>query len=110
MTSSAPYRAAPYRAVLRRRLLPASVGQAVVWLMVVGLVAGPFLPLVYSSVRSKPIYLAGGAFTADAYGTLFADRAYWVAVRNTVTFATATTIMSVAGGTLLAILCSRTNL
>ena len=45
---------------------------------------GPFFPLVYSSLRSKPIYLPGGTFTLGAYRTLFADPLFWTAVRNTV--------------------------
>jgi iron(III) transport system permease protein len=91
-------------------LLPPGAGQTVVWVMVVGLVVGPFLPLLYSSVRSKAIYLPGGVFTLGAYGTLFADPAYWTAVINTVTFAVGTTTLAVTGGTALAILCNRTNL
>jgi iron(III) transport system permease protein len=94
----------------RRPRLPAWAAQAVVWVVVIGLVAGPLLPLVYSSVRSKPIYLPGGVFTLGAYRTLFADPAYWTAVKNTVIFAVATTALAVAGGTALAILCNRTNL
>jgi iron(III) transport system permease protein len=82
----------------------------VVWLVVVALVVGPLFPLVYSSTQSKPIYLPGGTFTFDAYRTLFADPLFWRAVRNTVAFAAGTTAMSVGGGTVLAILCSRTNL
>jgi iron(III) transport system permease protein len=94
----------------RRRWLPASAGQAVVWTVVVLLVAGPVVPLVYSSLRSKPIYLPGGTFTFQAYQTLFADPLFWQAVTNTVWFAVATTVMAVAGGTAMAILCGRTNL
>ncbi|HEX8006883.1 MAG TPA: iron ABC transporter permease [Trebonia sp.] len=94
----------------RRQWLPAWAGQALVWVMVIGLVASPLLPLVYSSVRSKPVYLPGGVFTLGAYRTLFADPAYWTAVKNTVIFAVATTAIAVAGGTVLAILCNRTNL
>jgi iron(III) transport system permease protein len=82
----------------------------VVWLVVVVLVVGPFFPLVYSSLRSKPIYLPGGAFSLQAYRTLFADPLFWQAVRNTLWFAVGTTALAVAGGTALAILCNRTNL
>lgn len=93
-----------------RRLVPASIGQAVVWVVVIGLVAGPFIPLIYSSVRSKAVYLPGGTFTVSPYRTLFADPAYWTAVQNTMIFAGITTALAVAGGTTLAILCRRTNL
>jgi len=94
----------------RARWLPASAGQGLVWFVVVALVVGPFFPLVYSSLRSKPIYLPGGTFTLGAYRTLFADPLFWSAVRNTVWFALGTTVLAVAGGTALAILCARTNL
>jgi len=94
----------------RARWLPASAGQTLVWFAVVALVVGPLFPLVYSSLRSKPIYLPGGTFTLQAYRTLFADPLFWRAVRNTVSFAVATTVLAVACGTALAILCGRTNL
>jgi iron(III) transport system permease protein len=90
--------------------MPASAGQALVWFVVVALVVGPFFPLVYSSLRSKPIYLPGGTFTFGAYHTLFADPLFWRAVRNTLSFAVGTTALAVVGGTTLAILCARTNL
>jgi iron(III) transport system permease protein len=94
----------------RARWLPASAGQALVWFVIVALVAGPFVPLVYSSLRSKPIYLPGGTFTLAAYRTLFADPLFARAVRNTVSFSVGTTALAVVGGTALAILCTRTNL
>ena len=75
---------APMAAGHRTRWRPASAGQALVWFIVVALVVGPFFPLVYSSLRSKPIYLPGGTFTLGAYRTLFADPLFWTAVRNTV--------------------------
>jgi iron(III) transport system permease protein len=108
MTELAPDVIEPARP--RARWLPASAGQALVWFVVVALVVGPFFPLVYSSLRSKPIYLPGGTFTLAAYRTLFADPLFWQAVRNTVSFALGTTALAVAGGTALAILCARTNL
>src|SRR5260370_2533957 len=94
----------------RVRWRPASAGQALVWFIVVALVVGPFFPLVYSSLRSKPIYLPGGTFTLAAYRTLFADPLLRRAVGNTVSFAVGTTVLAVACGTALAILCARTNL
>jgi iron(III) transport system permease protein len=94
----------------RRLRVPASAGQALVTALVAGLIVGPFVPLVYSSFRSKPIYLPAGAFSLAGYRTLFADPAYWKAVQNTLLFAAGTTVLAIAGGTLLAILCTRTNL
>ncbi len=113
MTSTAerlPEVMAPVRARPRARWMPASAGQALVWFVVVTLVVGPFFPLVYSSLRSKPIYLPGGTFTLQAYRTLLADPLFWQAVQNTVVFAVGTTALAVAGGTALAIGCNRTNL
>jgi iron(III) transport system permease protein len=74
------------------------------------LVVGPLAPIVYSSLQSKPFYLPGGVFTFDAYGTLFADPAYWKAVRNSLVFATLMTAIAVPMGTAFAILCHRTDL
>src|SRR5258707_3878631 len=110
MIERPPEVTAPGAARPRARWLPASAGQALVWFAVVALVVGPFFPLVYSSLRSKPIYLPGGTFTLSAYRTLFADPLFWRAVRNTVSFAMGTTVLAVVGGTALAILCTRTNL
>src|SRR5260370_19557606 len=93
-----------------RALRPASAAQGLIWALVVVLVVGPLVPLVYASVRNKPFYLPGGAFSLDGYSTLFADPAFWEAVRNTVLFALLTTVLAVAGGTAFAILCNRTNL
>src|SRR5260370_22715913 len=73
----------------RARWMPASAGQAVVWLVVVVLVFGTFFPLVYSSLRSKPFYLPGGTFTLQAYPTLFADPPFWQPVRHTLSSAVA---------------------
>jgi iron(III) transport system permease protein len=81
-----------------------------VWLIIVALVAGPLLPLLYASVRSKPYYLPGGVFTLGAYRTLFADPVFWHAVQNTIWFALITTVLAVAGGAAFAILCGRTNM
>ncbi len=99
----------PVPAGPRRRWLPASAGQAVVWALVFVLVAGPLYPLLYSSIRSKPIYLPGGAFSLQGYRDLFADPLFWKAVRNTVVFAGMTTTLAVVAGTALAILCGRAN-
>src|ERR1700704_4448189 len=93
-----------------RPLRPASAAQGLIWAVVVVLVVGPLIPLVYASLRDKPFYLPGGAFSLDGYSTLFADPAFWDAVRNTVLFAVLTTALAVAGGTAFAILCNRTNL
>lgn len=74
------------------------------------LVVGPFVPIIYSSLQSKPFYLPGGVFTFDAYRILFADSKYWAAVRNSLAFATLMTLIAVPVGTFFAVLCHRTDL
>src|SRR5258708_371105 len=98
----------PVAARHRARWLPASAGQALVWFAVVALVVGPFFPLVYSSLRSKPIYLPGGTFTLSAYGPLFAAPFLGRGVRTPVSSAMGTTVLGVVGGPALAFLCPRT--
>jgi iron(III) transport system permease protein len=84
--------------------------QALVWLAIATLVVVPVLPLLYASVRSRPLYESGGSFTLHGYRTLLSDPAFWRAVRNTLEFAgTATALGLVVGGG-LAILCERTDL
>jgi iron(III) transport system permease protein len=94
----------------RRQFLPAGALQAVVWVLVVGLVVGPFIPMLYASFRDRPLYEAGGVFTTQAYRDLFSDSAFWHAWLNTLEYATLSTAMAVVGGAGAAILVSRTNL
>jgi iron(III) transport system permease protein len=93
-----------------RRLVPASAQQALIWFLVTVCVIGPLMPLLYASVRSKPIYLAGGFFTLEPYRQLFGDPAYWRAVRNSFVFAAFATTLAVSLGSLFAILCQRTTM
>jgi len=93
-----------------RRLLPASTVQAVTWLVVVVGVLLPIVPLLYASLRDRPIYEAGGIFTIDPYRQLFADPAFWQAARNTLEFATIATVGAVLIGGGAAVACSRTNI
>jgi iron(III) transport system permease protein len=94
----------------RRQLLPAGALQAVVWVLVVGLVIGPFIPMLYASFRDRPLYEAGGVFTTHAYSQLLSDSVFWHAWLNTLEYAALSTAMAVAGGAGAAILVSRTNL
>jgi iron(III) transport system permease protein len=94
----------------RRSVLPAGVLQWGTWALVLALVLGPFVPLVYASIRDRPLYEAGGAFTLNPYRELFGDRAFWHAWQNTLEFAAITTIIAVAFGAAFAILCTRTDL
>jgi iron(III) transport system permease protein len=100
----------PRPASSRRRVLPETASQAVIWLVVSVVVVGPLLPLVYASVRSKPIYRAGGVFTLTPYRQLFSDPAYWKAVRNSFAFSAMATVVAVALGAVFAVLCQRTTM
>src|SRR5258708_22185255 len=105
-----PLTHAPPSAARLRRLLPASAVQAVTWLVVVVGVLLPIVPLLYASVQDRPIYEAGGVFTVSPYRQLFADPAFWQAVRNTLEFATIATGLSVALGGAAAVARSRTRI
>jgi iron(III) transport system permease protein len=94
----------------RRSLLPAGALHWGVWILVVGSILGPFVPLVYASLRDRPLYEAGGVYTAHAYAELFTDRAFWHAAWNTFQYAGETTAFSVVGGAAVAILVTRTDL
>jgi iron(III) transport system permease protein len=94
----------------RRSVLPAGLLQWLTWLLVVTLVLGPFLPLLYASIRDRPLYEAGGSFTVEPYRELFRDRAFWHAWWNTLQFAALTTAIAVVLGAAFAILCTRTDL
>ena len=94
----------------RRSLVPAWALQWATWLLVVTLIVGPFVPMLYASLRDRPLYEAGGAFTVQPYRDLFGDSLFWHAWGNTLAFAALATVMAVAGGALVAILCTRTDL
>ncbi|MGH3246434.1 MAG: ABC transporter permease [Trebonia sp.] len=100
-----------WRAVtVRRAGLRENPVQALIWLLVLGCVLAPVLPLLYASVQSKPIYDTGRSFTLSAYSQLFSDPAFWAAARNTAEFAGITTACSVALGSVFAVLCARCDL
>ena len=94
----------------RRSLIPAWALQWATWLLVVTLIVGPFIPLIYASLRDRPLYEAGGVLTTQPYRDLFGDGAFWDAWVNTLVFAALTTFIAVVGGALVAILCTRTDL
>src|SRR5215208_8339651 len=94
----------------RRSWLPAGLLQTLTWVLVVALIVGPFVPLLYASLRDRPLYESGGVFTIQPYRDLFSDRALWHAWWNTIQFATLTTAMAVTLGGAVAILCARTDL
>jgi iron(III) transport system permease protein len=84
--------------------------QGAVWLLTVGLVIVPLVPLVLASVRSRPLYESGGSFTLAGFRTLLSDHAFWRAALNTVEFAGTVTAIAVVVGGGLAVLFERTDL
>src|SRR5215208_2516467 len=90
--------AAPAFPQPRRSLLSAGLLQGAVWLLVVAVVIGPFVPLLYASIRDRPLYEAGGAFTLQPYRDLFGDTAFWHAWWNTLQFAGLSTTIAVGFG------------
>jgi iron(III) transport system permease protein len=108
VTTTAYETSAPVR---RSRNLPTAGSlQWLTWVVVVGLIVGPFIPLLYASFRDRPLYEAGGAFTVEPYRQLFSDSEFWHAAWNTLQYAALTTAMAVAAGAALAILVARTDL
>ncbi len=94
----------------RKSWLPAGALQGATWALVIALILGPFVPLLYASLRDRPLYEAGGVFTLDPYRELFGDSAFWHAWLNTLAFASLTTALAVVFGAAFAILCGRTDL
>jgi iron(III) transport system permease protein len=95
----------------RRRALPtAGTLQWLIWGIVVVLIVGPFVPLLYASIRDRPLYEAGGVLTLHAYGALLHDPAFWRAALHTLEYASLTTALAVVAGAGVAILVARTDL
>jgi iron(III) transport system permease protein len=94
----------------RRARVPEGVAQSAISLITVVCVIGPLLPLLYASLRDRPLYLHGGVFTIAPYRQLFGDPAFRHAVVNTLTFASLTTLIAVVGGATIAVLVSRTDM
>jgi iron(III) transport system permease protein len=95
----------------RRRSLPtAGTLQWATWVVVVGLILGPFVPLLYASIRDRPLYEGGGVLTLGAYRDLLSDPKFWHAAVHTLEYAAMTTALSVIAGGAVAILVARTDL
>jgi iron(III) transport system permease protein len=84
--------------------------QGAIWIVTAGLVVLPLLPLLYASIRSRPLYEAGGVLTLRGYRDLLSDPAFWRACRSTLEFAVTCTTIAVASGAALAVLVERTDL
>lgn len=94
----------------RPSLVPAGGLQLLTWALIVTAVVGPFLPLVYASLRDRPLYEDGGVFSIKGYRDLLGDSAFWHAALNTLQYAVGTTVLAVLGGAAIAILAARTDL
>lgn len=93
-----------------RSLAGTSASFYALWALSLVAIVGPLIPIAVASLRSVPLYESGGSWTVANYGRLFADAAWWEAVRNSLAFASLTTLGAVLLGTLVALLVTRTNL
>jgi iron(III) transport system permease protein len=107
--SSAPAEAGALSAPRRARRRGTGL-QAAIWVVTAALVVLPLVPLLYASVRSRPLYEAGGVLTLRGYRDLVSDPAFWRAVRSTLEFAVTCTAIAVGWGVALAVLVERTDL
>jgi len=73
------------------------------------LVLSPLLPVVYSSLRDRPLYDPGGVLSVDNYVRLFSDPAFHRVIGDTFSFAVLATVISVGLGVLMAIVIGRTD-
>lgn len=74
------------------------------------LVLAPILPILYQSLMDRPLYDAGGILNLDNYVNLLTNPAFHKVIGNTLLFALLTTVISVTGGTVLAVLIGRTDM
>lgn len=74
------------------------------------LVLAPIVPTLYQSIRNRPLYEAGGAFTLSGYTDLFTEAGFGEVALNTLLFASLTTVLSLAIAIPMAIVVVRTKL
>lgn len=92
------------------RLSRALIIQSLVAVATVALVVAPLAPVLWQSFVDRPLYEAGGLFTADNYVRLFSDAGFYAIIWNSVLLAIATTLVACVLGVALAIFLERTNL
>lgn len=73
-------------------------------------VVGPIVPILFQSVRSKPLYDATGVFTVESYVKLFAEAGFGQVIVNTALFALLTTFLTLLFAIPMAVLVVRTRL
>jgi iron(III) transport system permease protein len=95
-----------------RRILGAGRESWVHWL-VLGflalLVLAPIVPTLIQSFSDRPLYEAGGIFTADNYGRLFTDAGFGRVIVNTALFAIGTTLLTLLIAVPMAVVVVRTR-
>jgi len=84
--------------------------QYAVLVIVALFVVAPIAPILYQSVRSKPLYDSTGAFTVDAYVKLFTEAGFGQVILNTAIFAVLTTFLTLLFAIPMAVLVVRTKL
>jgi iron(III) transport system permease protein len=96
-----------------RRILGAGRESWVHWL-VLGflalLVLAPIVPTLLQSFRDRPLYEAGGIFTASNYGRLFTDAGFGEVIVNTALFALGTTLLTLLIAVPMAVVVVRTRI
>ncbi len=86
------------------------VVQYAVLVVVALFVVAPIAPILYQSIRSKPLYDASGVFTVDAYVKLFTEAGFGQVILNTAMFAVLTTFLTLLFAIPMAVLVVRTKL
>lgn len=74
------------------------------------LVLAPIVPTLYQSFIDRPLYEAGGVFTASNYVSLFTDAGFGTVVLNTAMFAVLTTVLTLVIAVPMAVIVVRTKL
>ncbi|MEU6249090.1 iron ABC transporter permease [Glycomyces sp. NPDC047010] len=100
---------------LPRRRRPFGMGRehAVYWivLVVVALFTlAPVVPTLIQSLMDRPLYEAGGLFTADNYARLFTEAGFGRVALNTALFSALTTVLALAFAVPMAVVVVRTKL
>jgi iron(III) transport system permease protein len=86
------------------------VVQWAVLIVVALFVIAPIVPILYQSIRSKPLYDSTGAFTVDSYVKLFTEAGFGQVILNTAIFAVLTTFLTLLFAIPMAVLVVRTKL
>jgi iron(III) transport system permease protein len=73
------------------------------------LVLAPIVPTLIQSFSDRPLYEAGGIFTADNYGRLFSDSGFGRVIVNTGLFALGTTVLTLLIAVPMAVVVVRTR-